>query len=236
MNPHQKRTGAGVMLLALALLVLSTVLVRERIVEQWFIWRLDSEKETQRRAAAESLARVGSPRAIRALVRVLEEPIGRESFGDYVGNWITGVVVTIGPRAIEPIEEVLLHHPHPIVRQRAARALKKIGPQAVPSLVKAARGPDDVVRWQAILELGSMGPDAEPAIPLLIEILRREEGRARLSAVWALGNIGLPARDALPDLERWGEVEDEGLRTAVREAIDKIDGSTRVWPARSRGP
>jgi HEAT repeat protein len=236
MNPWQKRIGAGVMLFALALLVLSTVLMRERIVEQWLIWQLDSEKETQRRAAAESLARIGSPRAIRALVSVLEEPIGRESLGDYLGSWITGVVVKIGPRAIEPIEEVLLHHPHQIVRQRAARALRNIGPQALPSLVKAVRGPDDVVRWQAISELGSMGPDAEPAVPLLIEILRREEGRARLATVWALANIGLPARGALPDLERWVEVEDEGLRTAVREAIDKIDGSTRVWPARSRGP
>ena len=60
------------------------------------------------------------------------------------------------------------------VRQTAAGALGKIGPEAkaaVPDLSKALKDEDKYVRQTAVRALGDIGPEARDAVPALIEAL-----------------------------------------------------------------
>jgi len=51
--------GAG---LAVAVLLVLAVAMRERLLEAWYVWRLDAGDEAEKDRAAEGLAAMGSPR------------------------------------------------------------------------------------------------------------------------------------------------------------------------------
>ncbi len=65
---------------------------------------------------------------------------------------------------------VALGHVHRNVREGAATALGRLGPDAapaVPALIEAFEDPDDYVRWKAAEALGEIGPAAKDALPML---------------------------------------------------------------------
>src|SRR5262249_2216139 len=49
----------------------------------------------------------------------------------------------------------------------SVRALQRLGAAAVPGLIAALKDEDTVVRWQAALALGLIGPEAKEAVPAL---------------------------------------------------------------------
>lgn len=53
---------------------------------------------------------------------------------------------------------------------------------------------------RAIEDIGQLGPDAKPAIPLLLSFLSSRDAEVRLSSAAALGNVGPIAGDAVPRL------------------------------------
>ena len=55
-----------------------------------------------------------------------------------------------------------------------AEALARIGPEAVPPLIKALKDPKLKVRYRVAEALGKIGPPARAAVPTLIAALKEE--------------------------------------------------------------
>jgi CubicO group peptidase (beta-lactamase class C family) len=88
----------------------------------------------------------------------------------------------------------------PRVREQAAAALGRLGPQgqaAVGPLVAALGHEDPYLRGAAAVALGHIG---EAAVPALVRALVQGGTQLRWSAAIALGRVGAPAAQALPEL------------------------------------
>jgi hypothetical protein len=118
---------------------------------------------------------------------------------------------------------------------RHDHAFKMLGRRSVPTLVSIL---DDDRAFEAQLDaadcLGSLGPEAEAAVPALIRALHKPRGKkhgilfVRLdsSAAWALERIGPKATAAIPHLEQLAKADDENVRDSARSALDAIRGKT----------
>jgi HEAT repeat protein len=109
-----------------------------------------------------------------------------------------------------------LKHPHPDVRERAARAFshKSLEPgMALRQLTRALADPDAAVRASAVQGLGAFGA---AAVPLLVEALKSPEAVVRQEAVWALQQLGPIAWKAVPVLTM---VLDDPDRVVCRGAV-----------------
>ena len=84
----------------------------------------------------------------------------------------------------------------------AAKALRKIGPAAVPALIEALASPNPTVKQAVAEALGAIGAEARNAVPTLINRLadEAEEDCVRREAALSLGRIGSQAEKAVPAL------------------------------------
>jgi HEAT repeat protein len=91
---------------------------------------------------------------------------------------------------------------------------------------KYLRNPDYQVRLTAAQALAVIGRDAKSRIPDLIDLLENEKEPQILGpAIVAVGMIGPAGGDkALPSLKKLQNFPSEGVRNAVTEAINKIQG------------
>ncbi len=89
-------------------------------------------------------------------------------------------------------------------REHAAHVLGKLGPEppagVVPKLTAALKDQDFIVRKNAALALGEIGPAAKPATEGLIGVLKDENPVVRRAAAGSLGRIRPEAQEALPAL------------------------------------
>ena len=93
-----------------------------------------------------------------------------------VGEAAADALARIGTPAVPALVEAL-HDPKPRVRELAALALARMGPEAetsVPELIVALQDPDLEVQRSAARALGQIGPHADEAIPALLDTIRRE--------------------------------------------------------------
>ncbi len=84
--------------------------------------------------------------------------------------------------------------------QTTIDALANIGAPSVPALVTVLKDPDPLLRQNAARAFARMGPDAEAAVPELIAALADKDSGVRKYATRALGEIGPPAGKAVPAL------------------------------------
>jgi HEAT repeat protein len=82
---------------------------------------------------------------------------------------------------------------------------------------------DESVRIFAALRLGSLGVEAQAAVPALSKRPRSENVIDRRFAALALGQIGPAAKEAVPLLVKALGVADGGVRKFAAEAIQQID-------------
>jgi HEAT repeat protein len=92
------------------------------------------------------------------------------------------------------------------VQETVADALGRIGPDAVPALIKALSHPDVEVRVEAAHSLALIGARAQAAVPELARLLSDEHEEVRRGAARALGQIGPAASSAIPALLRLMEM------------------------------
>jgi HEAT repeat protein len=132
------------------------------------------------------------------------------------------------------------------VRWKAAEALGKLGPAALPHLLDALHDSSSDIRWRAALALGDTGqkeaipalvgaladPDpyvrgravvalsgfGEAAIPLLTRAVREGENRVGQAAVRALGLLGEPGLSLLDQILK-DHPADEGVLSSFEEAF-----------------
>lgn len=104
-------------------------------------------------------------------------------------------------------------------------------PNTLPELIKVLSGPNDEARIGAARVLGSMGPEAEAAVPALTKALYTEGPYdVRQAAAWALGEIGPAAKSAVPALIVVLLTDFVHARRAAALALGKI-GDTAAIPS-----
>ena len=153
----------------------------------------------------------------------------------------------------------LLKDENTTTRQRAARALGRMGPgaaPAVPALIEAARtSPADGTIANALAEIGpevlpavlaalqnASAPDAErllgllrgfgnPAIPVLLEALKNSSPPVRAAAAKALGGMGRDAKRAAEPLFALASDPEAPVRAAALRALVPLGaGSEKLKP------
>ena len=95
--------------------------------------------------------------------------------------------------------------------------------KAIVTLIADLQDPDQIIRIHAATVLGSMGEDAEAAVPALIEMLKTGNIHDRKLAALTLGEIGPAAEEALPALFAVVDDDDDGLAEMAEEALEQID-------------
>jgi HEAT repeat protein len=189
--------------LALAVLGVTAYLFRDRAVEEWYLWKLDSGNPTEARWAAERLAYRGSARAIPLLLKsprwfgaglhqrcfetgerrataqlkeFLKHPPKAEELGPYF--WCLETLNSIEPRSPEAIvaaSRVLERRDLGIQQcEIALDILEGGGESGTMQLTRLLDIEDPGIRRFALFRLAEIGPDASPAVPALIELLAQE--------------------------------------------------------------
>jgi HEAT repeat protein len=96
--------------------------------------------------------------------------------------------------------------------------------KTVSQWVEALNDKDRLVRIQAAVRLGIIGPAAKDAVPALIEALKDKSSRVRDEAVYALGQIGPAANAAVPALKSLSESDPVSwVRDVARSALKQIE-------------
>jgi HEAT repeat protein len=109
---------------------------------------------------------------------------------------------TAAKAAVKALAEAWLDDSSAEVRSEAVRALARIGPASLSSLLPGLRSESSLVRVQAVGALTRLGPDADWAVPELRAALRDGSPEVRGLSAAALGAVGLLSCDAVPDLVR----------------------------------
>jgi hypothetical protein len=135
------------------------------------------------------------------------------------------LIVQGGRDAIPVLTALLRDSATPRVRQNAACALGKIGPEAheaVPALIEALEDPYAEVRDASACALGAIGPAAHRAVLALISSLRDQDAQVCRSAAAALGGIGPDAAGAVPALVETLSDKNQLVRAAAAYALEPI--------------
>jgi HEAT repeat protein len=93
----------------------------------------------------------------------------------------------------------------------------------------ALHDPNPEVRRKAAFALGSLGSDAEEAVPSLAAMMESDEESQRAQASLALSKLGHSARGAVPSLAR--ALEDESPRVRINAARTLVTLGPEARPA-----
>jgi HEAT repeat protein len=201
----------------------------------WLENGLRSDNSAAVEACAAALGSMRSKDSVPALIQAL----GRTGKRPYAAALALG---EIGVLDAVPHLVVVLASPNAELRKAATRALVKIGPEAVSSVLPLlAETGNEVSQRAGIRVIGELR--ALEGIKLLIPIA----GANRDAAAWALGRIGDSTGlntllNALSD-DRWqvrkeaaqalGSLEDPDAVPALTKALDDPETVVREWAARS---
>lgn len=178
-----------------AIIALSSDRITDWIIEEWYLSKLRSVDEAEKKIAAEKLAEMRSIKAVPVLIELFEKEPGEPRHLPYSAK----ALVKIGEPAVSSLIEEL------VVRDRipwrcVSYTLKDIGRPAVPDLVSKLKSDDAEVRRLAAHTLGKMRQGAEAAVPALIELLKDPNQSVRLAVAEAFPGIGKGAKAAAPAL------------------------------------
>jgi HEAT repeat protein len=224
---------------ALALAAEETRSVQELIAQ------LSSSDIPVRREATYQLEKLGpaAKEAVPALLKVIDDP------DKQVWSNALAALAAIGPDAKDAIPTLLSilksgrDRPQRFRERgqmvvRAAYALTRIGPVAIPPLIEALGTDDPGLRAGAAKALGGMGPAAKDAVPALVENLGIQDTEVQRETVEALGSIGAEARPKVVEALQASEARQRSsaalalgaMRTAAREAapamMARLDAET----------
>lgn len=139
----------------------------------------------------------------------------------------------IGPTAADSAPALLQmsgYSDFAILEPLVGAALGAMGAEVVPELTGALRDKSVERRRVAAYALGSIGPDARPAVKTLAARLTDEEPAVRFLAARALGSIGKDAKGALPRLRDATNDMDVTTRIRAALAVWQIGGDSTYVP------
>lgn len=196
---------------------------------QELVKKLKSPDPETRRLAAKEIGDLGAgaKEAVPALAAALKD-------GDkFVRRFAAQSLAKIGEPAVGARDALagVLKNPQEQreVQEAAAQALSVAGKKGVAPLADAVKNTalHSSVRTRAADSLGLIGPEAKDAVPALMEALKAQD--VRLNAATALGKIGPEAKPAAEKLQEMYDKKgerDRPFKTAVKDALRKINGPT----------
>lgn len=232
---NKKVIVVSVAVVGIAVFVTAGFALRRPILEQWYLWKLESEDVDERKYAAERLAEMASVRAIPRLIELFQRETKRKGVVSVALVALPTIARAIGESGSEAKEAVsalveALEDESQLLRVQSAGSLAEIGHKAkdaIPALIKRIKEDEDLItRENSIYALEVIGPVTDAVIPTLIEtLLRDNEFMVKTAAAKALGSMGPLAKDAAPALiEALGSegVQNEFLRARAAEALGRI--------------
>ena len=202
-----KKTIRTVLLAAcMAGLSLSAVMGQTPSDVSLLINRLSSTDMDERRDAARTLSKMGTPSqaAVGVLAKALSDDDGQ------VRSHALAALSRLGPLAEPAVPELIkaLDHQDAQVRYRAAIALRQVGPAAVPALMQSLQNGSVIGQTGAARALAGIGPAGLTAVNSLINALANSEADFRDEAGRALATFGTESIErlmtALPDADASG--------------------------------
>ena len=227
-------------MLGLSALLVAGVALKEPLLEEWHIRRLESSDPAQRNAAAARLGEMKSIRAIPALVRAvgIVRPYYGERFKAVFPSTEAAAksLIAIGSPAIPAILE-LFRSDAPEMFELAAEMLGEISPDGtamLPHLHAAIEDLDAFGPREAAVALVAIGL---PAVPAILGALEADDASVRRNAARVLTGDLLYADSVitaslLPGLKKLLKDEEPAVREAAEEALTSIEsGRIRIHPA-----
>jgi HEAT repeat protein len=188
---------------------------------------LEDPRQEVRHQAVRALRDIG-PAARTAVPALKQLLIGARPPGIVeVGNTnlpadVVEALVRLDPDPVPMLIEAMSMRDTP-AGQAAAGGLVRLGPKAVPALLKVTRTGKLSARLGAIACLGGIGKPVETVVPVLEKFLKDTNDLIRAAAAAALGDIGPPSKSALPLLRSMAEEKDQNIQRAARQALERID-------------
>ncbi len=225
--------GLGLVVLGIASATIAYLALKRPVLEQSYLWELESEYEPNRIAAATRLGNMQSTKAISPLIELLQQD--HANGGDRIRkpvklHYSAAALVDIGLPAVAGLIGVSKSE-DPRVRWNAAEALGQIGRRehaAVPPLTLGLQHANAHVRAIAVSALGKVGPQARNAVPTLIELLQDEDAYVRVCSVNALGRIGPAAKAGVAGLiESLKDESSPVLRAGAAWSLGRIGPEAR---------
>jgi HEAT repeat protein len=115
---------------------------------------------------------------------------------------------------------------HTSLRIKAAELLYKTDQSnvlSIPVLVDVVETGTPDERWQAIYQLGKIGPKAASAVHSIARHLDSQDMKLRAAAARALGRVGPEAYPAIPALKKNLDNPDAEVQSAAKQALKKIE-------------
>ncbi len=148
----------GVVVVGAMVIVGAGIAFEEKLVEQWYLWKLESGEEQELELAAEKLGQMRSRRAIPRLVEILRRAPKRWfAFQSFSSDWtriVSTAVIWDAVTGTELTTDVRSHY--------SFRALVRIGRPAVSALQPLLEDEDDGNRLAAAVALNEIDPQEHP--------------------------------------------------------------------------
>jgi len=180
-----------------------------------------SENPRVRSHAAAGYGYCPTESSMRSLMDLLEDSVN--TVRNMAERSLIRQMPLVKEAGVEPLLE-LLKHPEPLTHSPAARLLGLTGNERAlqPLLDRAANGEKWLTRMWATKALGDLGnPAAFGELKTRLET--DEKNRVRAAAATAIGELRHP--DSRAALEAAQDDEDEGVQTAIEEALDALSQS-----------
>ncbi|HUK92194.1 MAG TPA: HEAT repeat domain-containing protein [Blastocatellia bacterium] len=210
-------------------------------VTQLLIEQLDSDDLPVRQAALSALARIGDPRALPSLMRILTRD------DESVTAAATALAKIGDRRAFEALVN-LMGHPEPQVRQAVVAAINSIGhPDMAGRAMALLTDPNPHVRESAVKVAGYFG--YSQCTELLVNACQDEDENVRRAAIEHIPYLEDPrgvsilagalrtgtARVRASAAKALGQIEDNRVLHYLIAALNDPDQWTRYFAARSVG-
>jgi HEAT repeat protein len=127
------------------------------------------------------------------------------------------------PEAVKALISALEHEDSGVAGYTAYKLGAIHSAEAVPALINALEHEKAEVPLNSAVALVNIGKEAVPA---LIKALKHENADVAGKSAWALGEIG--GNEALVALMALADHPHEGVRSAVKQAIRRIQGAKRA--------
>jgi len=221
--------------------------LRDRSIKPWNIHA----------RAVNILAKIGSQRAVEAVVGAVREPPGDDGLNPYVRSSAILAVAELKPKEAAEVLSRVTRDKNKFVRWKCAQALGMLGDKkGTDALIRALGDEDENVRAAAARSLGQIKADnaaeslvdafkdegwltrlnvreamlqiGEPAVERLIAALKDKNNRARRQAAWALGRIKTD-KAIEPLIEALADV-DWTVRNEAAVALTKMNSEEIIEP------
>lgn len=152
---------------------------------------LDDPDPSIRGMAVQALTRI-SPPGPPEVLKALSDP------DPQVLRWAAEAAEHMGPAAATHVAELgrLVRHSEILIGSPSARALVKIGAEAVPEFIEALSSNDSFVLQRAVTSLAELGAAAAPALPALERLSKDPVSTVAMEAARAMEAIRAAQSDA----------------------------------------